>query len=364
MEDDDDQSTCIEPVISYYSPLTNRGVKEISNTKCNSFRTNYNQFSSHPLSSSSVNNTIMLPFISSDGSIRTDNSYKNMNNSIPISKGSKENSSNNYYMKFDNTRIKTVSSKSVEEQNNNESLNLKITNNYNENSNNLIKKTTTFVPKRFSQNLPETNYQEMLDFKNSNYEREQEDENENENVHEHNYGSAYTRRYNKKYTQEIKSSIKTTKTGHYQFNEEKVPSLFLKAEKNDKKNNKNIFIFKNKKRRKTQKVISKTNKMSFKKKEKPINFFIEKSKSFGSESMYRNCQSSYKKKNFNENNPEKNVSKNASKSNKNLKQSLNNEDAIKKNWTSKMGLIDKFKTNVKPEKKKTKKKNDRKISLQ
>ena len=29
MEDDDDQSTCIEPVISYYSPLTNRGVKEI-----------------------------------------------------------------------------------------------------------------------------------------------------------------------------------------------------------------------------------------------------------------------------------------------------------------------------------------------
>ena len=63
---------------------------------------------------------------------------------------------------------------------------------------------------------------------------------------------------------------------------------------------------------------------------------------------------------------DKNLSKNASKSNKNLKnlqQSLNNEDAIKKNWTSKMGLMDKLKSSVKPEKKKTKKKNDRKISF-
>ena len=369
MEDDDDQSTCIEPAISYYSPLTNRGVKEISNTKCNSVRTTYNQFSSYPLASSSVNNTIMLPFISSDGSIRTDNSYKNMNNSIPISKGSKENSSNNYYMKFDNTRNKTISSKSFEEQNNNESINLKITNNYNDPSSNILKKTATYIPKRFSQNLPETNYQDMLNFKSNNteLEQEQEKEPEQENEHDHNYESDNTRRYNKKYTQEIKGSIRTTKTRHIQMNDEKMPSLFLKAEKNDKKNNnKNIFIFKNKKRRKTQKVVSKTNKISLKKKDKPANFFIEKSKSFGSESMYRNCQSSYKKDKLNENNPDKNLSKNASKSNKNLKnleQSLNNEDAIKKNWTSKMGLMDKLKSSVKPEKKKTKKKNDRKISF-
>ena len=366
MEDDDDQSTCIEPVISYYSPLTIRGVKEISNTKCNSVRTTYNQFSSYPLASSSVNNTIMLPFISSDGSIRTDNSYKNMNNSIPISKGSKENSSNNYYMKFDNTRNKTISSKSFEEQNNNESINLKITNNYNDPASNILKKTATYIPKRFSQNLPETNYQDMLNFKSNNteLEQEQEPEQEHENEHDHNYESDHTRRYNKKYTQEIKGSIRTTKTRHIQINDEKMPSLFLKAEKNDKKNNnKNIFIFKNKKRRKTQKVVSKTNKISLKKKDKPANFFIEKSKSFGSESMYRNCQSSYKKDKLNENNPDKNLSKNASKSNKNLQQSLNNEDAIKKNWTSKMGLMDKLKSSIKPEKKKTKKKNDRKISF-
>jgi hypothetical protein len=205
----------------------------------------------------------MLPFISSDGSIRTDNSYKNMNNSIPISKGSKENSSNNYYMKFDNTRNKTISSKSFEEQNNNESINLKITNNYNDPSSNILKKTATYIPKRFSQNLPETNYQDMLNFKSNNTELEQEQEQEQEHEHDHNYESDHTRRYNKKYTQEIKGSIRTTKTRHIQINDEKMPSLFLKAEKNDKKNNnKNIFIFKNKKRRKTQKVVSITNKIS------------------------------------------------------------------------------------------------------
>ena len=134
-------------------------------------------------------------------------------------------------MKFDNTRIKTVSSKSVEDQNNNESINLKITNTYNDNSNNLIKETTTYIPKRFSQNLPETNYQDMLDFKNNNNEQEQdqEQEQENEHEHEHNYESDHTRRYNKKYTQEIKGSIRTTKTRHIQMNDEKMPSLFLKA---------------------------------------------------------------------------------------------------------------------------------------
>ena len=83
MEDDDDQSTCVEPVISYCSPSATRGVKEKSNNKFNSFRSNYNDFSSHH---TSVNNTIMLPFISSDGSIRTEKSNKNINNS-------KENSS-------------------------------------------------------------------------------------------------------------------------------------------------------------------------------------------------------------------------------------------------------------------------------
>ena len=352
MEEDDDQSTCIEPVISYYSPLTNRGVKEISNTKYNSFRSTNNQISSNPSGSSSVNNTIMLPFISSEGSIRTDNSYRNTNNSIPISKVSKENSSNNYYMKFDNTRNKTLSSKS-DEQNNNESINLKITNNYDDVASNILKKQT-FIPQRRSMDLPETNYQDMLNLKSNNT--------------EHNYESDNVQNYNKKYTQEIKDSIRTTKTRHIRMNDEKMPSLFLKTEKTDKKNNRNIFIFKSKRRRKTQKVISKTNKISFKKKDKAAMFFLEKSKSFSNESLNRNCQSSNKKDKINGyNNLEAKLSKNICKSNKNLKNlkdCINNEDAIKKNWTTKMGIVDKFKSNIKPEKKKTKKKNnDRKISF-
>ena len=74
--------------------------------------------------------------------------------------------------------------------------------------------------------------------------------------------------------------------------EERIPSLFLKAEKRDKNTNKNIIVFKTKKRRKTQKIISKTNKIAFKKKDKIDMFFIEKSKSYDNESLARHCQSS------------------------------------------------------------------------
>ena len=106
MDEDDDQSTCIEPAIFYSSPMVNSGVKEISKNKYNTYRCNYSVLSSH---NSSVYNTIMLPFISSDGSIHSENSNKNTTNSIKVSK---ENTSNNYYMKFDITRNKTLSSKS------------------------------------------------------------------------------------------------------------------------------------------------------------------------------------------------------------------------------------------------------------
>ena len=354
MEDDDDQSTCIEPVISYFSPSTNRGVKEISNTKFNLIKNNSSVFSSHNLANSSVYNTIMLPFISSDGSIRTENSNKNMNKSIPTTK---ENSSNNYYMKFDNTRNKTLSSKSDGEQKNNENLDLKINNTYNEVSSNILKKTT-YIPKRLSMNLPETNYQEILNCKNNNT--------------EHNYESDDIHDYNKKYTKDIKDSIRTTKNRHIQPMEERIPSLFLKAEKRDKNTNKNIIVFKTKKRRKTQKIISKANKIAFKKKDKIDMIFIEKSKSYDNESLARHCQSSHKKDKIEKiNNKELNevkFQKQICKSNtslKNLKENINNEETIKKILTNKPGANDKLKTNIKTEKKKKKKtdKNERKISF-
>ena len=352
MEDDDDQSTCVEPVISYCSPSATRGVKEKSNNKFNSFRSNYNDFSSHH---TSVNNTIMLPFISSDGSIRTEKSNKNINNS-------KENSSNNYYMKFDSTRNKTIGSKSDNEQKNNESVNLKITHTYNDLSPNILKRST-FICQRFSMGLPETNYQEMLNFRSSQIEI--------------NYESDNVANYNKKIDENkenhdnTKDSIRTAKTRRNKIiNDEKIPSLFLKTEKQDKKNNnsnnnnKNIFVFKSKKRRKTQKV-QKESKINLKKKDKAVLFYIEKSKSFSNEELHRNCNSSYKKEKSNGNLGEGKMSKGEYRSNKNvknIKDSINKEDAIKKNWTSKIGLIDKFKSVGKTDKKK-KKKNDRKISF-
>ena len=343
MEDDDDQSTCIEPIISYYSPQTNRGVKEISNTKCKTTRTTSNPFNINISSVSSVNNTIMLPFVSAEGSIGADNSYKNnMNNSIPISKG---NSSNNYYMKFDNTRNKTISSKSDNEQKNNDSINVKISNTYNKKVTDELKKTATFIPQRFSMNLPDYNSQEIL------------------NNSDHNYDSDNIRNYNKKYTEEIRDSIRTAKTKHFPINDDKMPSLFLKGDKYDKKNYnyKNIGFFKNKKRRKTQKLISKTNKMSLKKKDRAAMFFIEKSKSFGNEDVKRKSQSSVKRDKTNIK-VEGNSDEKISKSNKNIE---NIKDDIKKNWTTKMGLVDKYKPSIKTDKKKKKRyeKNDRKISF-
>ena len=352
MEYDDDQSTCVEPIISYCSPSTTRGVKEISNNKINSYKYDYNDFSSHH---TSVNNTIMLPFISSDGSIRTEKSNKNMNNS-------KENSSNNYYMKHDSTRNKTIGSKSDNEQKNNDSVNFKITHTYNDLSPNILKRST-FILERFSLGLPETNYQEMLNIRNSQI--------------ENNYESDNVANYNKKNDENkeshdnTKDSIRTIKTRQNKIiNDEKIPSLFLKTEKQDKKynnsnnNNKNIFTYKSKKRRKTQKV-QKESKITFKKKNKTALFFVEKSKSFNHEELHRNCHSSYKKEKSNVNLGEEKMSKDEYRSNKNvknIKNSITKEDAIKKNWTSKIGLIDKFKSIGKTDKKK-KKKNDRKISF-
>ena len=358
MDEDDDQSTCIEPAIFYSSPMVNSGVKEISKNKYNTYRCNYSVLSSH---NSSVYNTIMLPFISSDGSIHSENSNKNTTNSIKVSK---ENTSNNYYMKFDITRNKTLSSKSDNEQKNNDSLNLnlKITQIYNNHSPNIIKRST-FISKRLSMGLPQTNYDEILNLKSHNTENNYESDNH------------YLKK-SKQIQTNIKDSIRTTKTRQIQINEEKVPSLFLKAEKYEQKNSKNILIFKSKKRRKTQKTQIKNNKMGFKRKDKTAMFFIEKSKSYNNEEFQRNCQSSSKKNKINSNivnAPEGKVEKTISKSNKNIKNinenmnntnNINNEESIKKIMTTKFTLADKFKSNMKTEKKKKKKNNnDRKISF-
>ena len=358
MDEDDDQSTCIEPAICYSSPMVNSGVKEISKNAYNTYRGNYSVLSSH---TSSVYNTIMLPFISSDGSIHSENSNKNTANSI---KASKENNSNNYYMKFDITRNKTLSSKSENEQKNNDSLNLnlKISQTYNEHFRNTIKRST-FISQRLSMGLPQTNYDEILNLKNHNTENNYESDN-------------YYLEKSKQIKTNIKDSIRTSKTRHIQINEEKVPSLFLKAEKCEKKTSKNIVIFKSKKRRKTQKTQMKNNKMGFKRKDKTVMFFVEKSRSYNNEELERNRQSSSKKNKIKMGivgTPEGKPKKTMSKSNKNIKKinenmnntnNINNEESIKKLMTTKFGFADKLKSNMKTEKKKKKKSNnDRKISF-
>ena len=359
MDDDDDQSTCVEPIISYYSPLTNRGVKEISNTKFNnSYRSPNNEFSFKSTMGSSVYNTIMLPVISSDGSIRTDNSNKNMNNSMPISK---ENISNGNYIKFDNT--KTISSKSDDEKKNNDNdsiisntMNKNYDNyenykNYNDPTRRIMKKRTTYLCRTTNMNLREKYTQDMINYKYNNT--------------ENNYDSDNIYNYNKKYTEEVKNSTRATKTRHTQINDEKIPSLFLKTEK---KSSKNYFLFKSKKRRKTQKVSQKINHRILFKKSKDKSaamFFVEKSKSYSNEPNKRNSQSSNKKDKLNENTQESRLTKMVSKSNKNIKNSndeSNNDDSIKKIWTNKFG--NKLKSNIKKEKKKKKNNNnERKISF-
>ena len=141
MEDDDDQSTCIEPVISYSSSLTNRGVKEMSHSIYNSLKNPNKIMSSNNTRTRSLYNTIMLPFIISDGSPITDSIDNNLNNSFQTSKNNNI-SSNNYYTKYEIERIQTTSSKNHED--NDDFMQVKTTNTHKETSFNIIKNSELF----------------------------------------------------------------------------------------------------------------------------------------------------------------------------------------------------------------------------
>ena len=342
MEDDDDQSTYFEPVISYSSNLTTRGVKEISNTKYNSLKNNNKINSSNTSKASSYYNTIMLPFIISDGSINND-----INNNLENIDSTPQNNiySNNYYINFDNGRMKTLSSKS-ENENNEEIIKSKTPK--------TTKDSKDVFSKRLSLNLPKNSYEELIAFKSNNYD------------------SDYANKYNKKYDIEFKNSIRTENGKNYQMTNEKIPSLFLRTIKTEKikdnkEKDKNNFIFKNKKRKKrleSQKFSTKISKLStgLKKREKDNEalFFLEKSKSFSNESVNQKIQGTYKKdKKVSLSGEGKHNENNNCKSNKNLK-NMSNEDLIKKVYTTKVG--EKSKSIIKAEKKKNKKTN-RKISF-
>ena len=182
----------------------------------------------------SVYNTIMLPFIISDGSPITDSIDNNLNNSFQTSKNNNI-SSNNYYTKYEIERIKTTSSKNHED--NDDFMQVKTTNTHKETSFNNIKNSELFS-KRISMHLPKSSYDELL-IKNSN--------------EKPSYESDSNHKYNKKFDLDIKNSAKVENTRNLKLPNEKMPSLFLSAVKADKEKEKekNLFIYKPKKKKKT-----------------------------------------------------------------------------------------------------------------
>ena len=354
MEDDDDQSTCIEPVISYSSSLTNRGVKEMSHSIYNSLKKPNKIMSSNNTRTRSLYNTIMLPFIISDGSPITDSIDNNLNNSFQTSKNNNI-SSNNYYTKYEIERIQTTSSKNHED--NDDFMQVKTTNTHKETSFNNIKNSELFS-KRISMHLPKSSYDEIL-IKNNN--------------EKPCYESDSNHKYNKKFDLDIKNSAKVENTRHLKLPNEKMPSLFLsavKAEK-EKEKEKNLFIYKPKKKKKT---VHKSQKFQIKSNDVPAGlrrkdrgktsvFRIEKSKSFSDESLNNKIKNSYKKEKKNSISGDNKNNKKVYRSNKNLKDIMKNEDLIKKVYTTNITKnIEKNKSIIKTDKKK-KKKNDRKTSF-
>lgn len=89
--------------------------------------------------------------------------------------------------------------------------------NYNDPTRRIMKKRTTYLCRTTNMNLREKYTQDMINYKYNNT--------------ENNYDSDNIYNYNKKYTEEVKNSIRVTKTRHIQINDEKIPSLFLKTEK-------------------------------------------------------------------------------------------------------------------------------------
>ena len=316
MEDDDDQSTCIEPVISYSSSLTNRGVKEMSNSNYNSLKNTNKIILSHSTRTRSLYNTIMLPFIISDGSPNTDSIDNKLKNSFQTSKNNNI-SSNNYYTKFEIARIKTTSSKNNED--NDDIMPVKTTNTHKETTSFNVIKNSEFFSKRLSMHLLKSSYDELI-IKNS---------------HEKPcYESDSNHKYNKKFDLDIKKSAKVENSRHLKLPNEKMPSLFLSAIKTEKEKEKekNLFIYKPKKKKKTvhesQKFQIKSNEISAgirrKDRGKTSVFWIEKSKSFSNESLNNKIKNSYKKEKKNSISGDNKNNKKVYRSNKNLKDVIKN----------------------------------------
>ena len=224
----DDLLTCVEPVISYYSTSSNLGVTAIYSKKdIKPYNLKYNSLFTEfsPKNNFSVCNTIMIPFITNESGIYNDNNnYYSCNVSQTTSNlKDKDNSKNS--IKIDNTRIKTISSKGENKENEDsvkEDVNM-------EN----LEKNPFFLGKNLSLNyVIDKKKEDKLNFKHS-----QEEINEDENENDSN-------NYNK--CKFIGDFINRTACKSVNINDLSVKSIYLK----DEKKNKSQLMIKKKKKAK------------------------------------------------------------------------------------------------------------------
>ena len=280
----DDLLTCVEPVISYYSTSSNLGVTAIYSKKdIKPYNLKYNSLFTEfsPKNNFSVCNTIMIPFITNESGIYNDNNnYYSCNVSQTTSNlKDKDNSKNS--IKIDNTRIKTISSKGENKEN--EDSPKEDTNMEN------LEKNPFFLGKNLSLNyVIDKKKEDKLNFKHSQKEIfEDEDVNENDN---NNYNTC-------KFEGDF---INRTACKSVNINDLSVKSIYLKEEKKNKsllyaKKNKKTKIkdlFLNKKIKiKLEKRKDKDKDIIFKKSYKQKSFFLgEQSKSLIEENTNPNNQ--------------------------------------------------------------------------
>ena len=222
----DDLLTCVEPVISYYSTSSNLGVTAIYSKKdIKPYNLKYNSLFTEfsPKNNFSVCNTIMIPFITNESGIYNDNNnYYSCNVSQNTSNlKDKDNSKNS--IKIDNTRIKTISSKGENKENEDSVKD-------DANMENL-EKNPFFLGKNLSLNyVIDKKKEDKLNFKHS-----QEEINEDENENDSN-------NYNK--CKFIGDFINRTACKSVNINDLSVKSIYLKDEK---KNKSQLMTKKNKK---------------------------------------------------------------------------------------------------------------------
>ena len=273
--EEDEQFINIEPQISYYSSSLNCGVTAICSKNDKKQNRKISKLFSpvSPKNNFSLCNTIMLPFIiNKDGIESYSNNYYNnkINHSVSIIK---EKDINQTSLKKDNTRNKTISSK-TENKENDDNLNEKI---FNQKYSINYEKNPFFLGKNFSTNINDNNKINHEDF-NLRYNNEKLYESENNNSR--NEG-------------EIKYFMNRGQCKSVNINDVKVNSCIIKDE--TKKDKSEKYLKKVKKAKIKESFLnkkSKENKDNLKKKliKKKSFFCREQSKSYIEESMKDNIK--------------------------------------------------------------------------